>query len=109
MNQHKRRGELDVVPTWNHIHHSRSMFNGIVPEGARHLFLREISARHMDHDLPVRFYQAISRLAPSGAGYNGGTFEVQERPNVTPKKLLVAITPKLTGKIPGLGVKGKKC
>ena len=84
------------------------MFNGTVPEGARHLFLREISARHMDHDLPVRFYQAISRLAPSGAGYDGGTFKVQERPNVTPETLFVAITPKLTGEIPGLGAKGKK-
>ena len=84
------------------------MFNGIVPEGARHLFLREISARHMDHDLPVRFYQAISRLAPSGSGYDGGTLEVQERPHVTSKKLLVTITLKLPGNIPGLCAKGKK-
>ncbi len=109
MNQHKRRGELVVVPTRDHIHHSCSMFNGIVPEGARHLFLREISARHIDHDLLVRFYQSISRLAPSGAGYDGGTLEVQERPNVTPEELLVAITPKLTSEIPGLSAKGKKC
>jgi len=62
----------------------------------------------MDHDFPVRFDQAIRRLAPSRAGYDGGTFQMQERPNVAAEKSLVAITSELTGEISGLSAKGKK-
>ena len=84
------------------------MFDGIVPEGPRHLFLGEICMRHMYHDLPVRFHQAISRLLASRAGDDKGAFKMQEQPNVSAKEFLVAITSNLTCQIPSLSVKGEK-
>ncbi len=84
------------------------MFDGIVPKGPRHLFLGEVCVRHMYHDLPVRFHQAISRLLASRAGDDRGAFKMQKQPNVIAKEFLVAITLKLMCQIPSLSAKGKK-
>ena len=53
MGKHKGRGELVLVSTRNHIHHPSGMFYCIVPEGAGHLFLHQVSTGHMHHNFPV--------------------------------------------------------
>jgi hypothetical protein len=32
MDQHERRGKFVAVFTWNHIHHSGRMFDGVIPK-----------------------------------------------------------------------------
>ncbi len=105
MNQHKRRSELVVVTTRDHIHYTCGVFDSIIPKCAGHLFLSEVGASHVDHYLPMRFHKAFHRLSTS---WDRRAFKVKKQANMAAKKFLVAITSKLTCKIPSFGAKGQK-
>ena len=81
------------------------MFNGIVPEGAGHLLLREVGLRHVNHNFPMGLYESVSELAAGGARSDTGIVEMEKRMEVAPKELLITVTSELTGQAPCFGMK----
>ena len=72
MDQKKRRRQLAVQFPRNGIHHSGGVDHREEPKGARHLVFSEVGTRHVNHSLPVRFNQTVSRLATSRGSHDVG-------------------------------------
>ena len=93
VNEKKRRSQFAAELTRNSVHHSSRVNNRIEPKSPRHLFFREVSPGHMDHDFPVRFHKAIGRLTASGGGNDVGIIIEKMFPNLCPEEFRIAITP----------------
>jgi hypothetical protein len=68
------------------------------PESVGHLFLGQICPSHMDHHLPVQFYQAIGGLMLGRGRHHLRTIVNKIFGDSHPKKLSIAITVTAPGK-----------
>ena len=57
--QEKGGSKLIVNFARYHVHHPSSMSDGKEPKGSQHLLFCEVRMGHMDHDLPMRFNEAV--------------------------------------------------
>ena len=108
MGEHERRSQLIFVSAWDHVHHASGMSYCVIPEGAGHLFFGEVGTRHVHHNFPVGFDEAIRGLATGRAGDDGRGLKMEEGPDMAAKQFLVAVTPKVTGEVAGLRAEGQE-
>jgi len=94
VNKKKRRSQFATKFARNRIHHPRRVNNRVEPEQPGHLFFREVSAGHVNHNFPVRLHKAIGRLTASGRSDYVGSIVNKVVPNCRPKKFSVAIASK---------------
>ena len=94
VNEKKRRSQFATKFARNSIHHPCRVNNRVEPEQPGHLFFREVSAGHVNHNFPVRLHEAIGRLTASGRSDYVGSIVNKVVPNRRPKKFSVTIAPK---------------
>ena len=103
MDEHEGGSEFATITARNHIHHSCRVFDGIVPEGAGHLILREVGSQHVNHNFSMGLDESVGRLVVSRARSDTGTVKMEKRTDVTPEELLITVTSELTGQAPRVG------
>ncbi len=60
----------------------------------------------MNHNLPVRFDEAVGGLATGWACHNGRLVDVEEGTNCAAEKLFITVTTELMGEIAGFIAEG---
>ena len=104
MDEQEGGSEFATITARNHIHHSCRVFDGIVPEGAGHLLLREVGSRHVNHNFPIGLDESVGGLAASRARSDTGTVKMEKRTDVAPEELLITVTLEVTGQAPCVGM-----
>ena len=103
MDELERCSEFVADLTRDAVHHPGGVLYGGEPEGARHLFLREICTRHLNHSTPVAFDESVGRLTAGGSRVDGRAVGKEPCCNVLREKLGVAVGAELCGEATGLG------